>query len=213
MNPDPCLIKKLINSNSIKNSCSYDFLYLHNFVINLNEFICYTVGNSNGQKYVNCFKFIGESTSFKLKNYYIKWWNTACFNEIDENTEFSSINFWVHSGMTLRKNFFNYDDRMSLYRTTFIFDEVSNTFFRLSFIQAFLKIPKSDNLNQFVFSTPDKYTLILKRKNNLNIISKELMLIELQKKFKKILQNKLYVRVIKNQKTKLFEELDKFINI
>lgn len=218
MDPDNQIINKLINSNSLKNFCSFNFLERHNFKINLNDFICYTIGNSNGRKYVNCFKFLGQNCTYKLKNYYIKWWNTGTFETIDNDTIFESIEFWIHSGMTLRKNFFNYDDRMSLFRTTFIYDSLNQTFFRLSYINCYLFIPELDNFKSIIFSKPQKYYINDKNKlKNKKIIShhkpKNLQLIEIQKKLRVIISNKSYRYLLKSQHNKLFDEIQNFINL
>lgn len=215
MEPDYKLINLLLNFNSIKNHCSFNFLERHNFKICLNEFICYTIGNSNGRKYINCFKFLAQNCSYKLKNYYIKWWNTGTHEEITNNTIFDSINFWVHSGMTLRKNFFNYEDRMSLFRTTFIYDSVDNLFFRLSYINSYLFIPDQDNYKEIIYSNPNKYyrNNKINNKKQKNKKCKNLQLIEIQKKLNKIIDNKSYKILIKSYNNKLFEEIQNFINL
>lgn len=218
MDPQIKLIKKLMRLNSIKNQCPYDFLQRHNLRINLVDFVCYTIGNYQGEKYINCFKFLGESCCYKLRNYYIRWWNNATFESINNNTIFSSVDFWVHSGMTLRKNFFNYDDRMSLYRTTFIYDENSDSFFRLSYISSYLVIPSIDLNQTKVYKSIDKYNYIEKRKKNKrqDILSQNIknpQILEIQKKLSKIINNKIYKFIIKKQNTKLFEEITNFINL
>lgn len=216
MEPNYNLINYLINSNCIKNYCSYNFAERNNFKINLTDFICYTLGNSNNRKYVNCFKFLGESCNYKLKNYYIRWWNSGCFEDIDQNVIFDYVDFWVHSGMTLRKNFFNYEDRMSLFRTTFIYDELTQTFFRLSQLSSFIVIPEMIIFKNIIFSSPEKYYYIEKIKKNKKEIkksNKNKQLEEIQKKLNKIIVNKNYKYLIKKYNNKLFEELENFINL
>lgn len=217
MQPEIEHLNYLINRPTLRNFCSYDFLERHNFQINLANYICYTIGNSNNQRYINAFQFIGECSCHKLKNYYIRWWNTAEFDEYNKYSHFDSIQFWVHSGMTLRKNFFIYDDRMSLFRTTFIFDPLSKLFFRLSYIIAYIFIPFLSSVNNFIFTTPEKHYFCRKitqkenkRKTHIKI---DPQINELQKKFSKIIKNKNYSRTIRKHNIKLFEELNNFIKI
>ena len=114
--------------------------------------------------------------------------------------------------MTLRKNIFMYEDRMSLYRSTFIFDELTHKFYRLSYIFNYIKIPEIQNINEYIFTSSDKFykfnKKIKKVKNN-HIINNQLL--DIQKKLNKIMQNKLTFYFLKKNHIRLFEEINNFI--
>jgi len=215
MNPSIKLINILLASQTIRNECFSAFLEHNNFIIDLRNFICYTIGNAENKRIVNCFSFIGQSNSDKMCNYLVKWWNTATFKDYSDDQKFECIEFWVHSGMALRKAFFNYEDKMSLFRSTFIYDEINKKFYRLVNLNSFIHIPIISNYNCFIFSSENRYYLNQKeeKKNKQKRKCKNLQLIEIQKKFIKLLKNKNYSSFIRVTNIKLFNELHNFINL
>lgn len=146
-----------------------------NYQIPINNFICYNVGLINGNKYVQSFQILSMFTT-GINSYFIRWWNTA-FYEDDPDCLSSSCEFWIHSGISLRKNFFLFEDRFSLFRSSFLYDPKQGLFFRLFSIEKFFqsneKIPNSK-----IFSSPCKYFMYKKRplrgKSKRNLPKKEL---------------------------------------
>lgn len=211
MQPDiDCIV--YLTRNSFLRNYSFDrFLEKNKNEIPLQNFICYTTGIADGKRVVNAFRIMYQSSNSKIKSYYIEWWNTAAFDVYFPHTQFKSVSFWVHSGMTLRKNFFLYDDRMSLFRSTFIYDMYSGNYYRLSSLNHFIQIPEKSNFREQIFSQPGKCYYYQKErkaspKDHRTPIEKEI-----KKLLEKITHKKNLVTYIKKSSPRLFEEIQTFV--
>jgi hypothetical protein len=211
MIPDiDCLIY-LSQNSFIRNFPFEKFLEKNNNNIQLQNFICYTTGVADGKRIVHAFRFIAQSSNSKIKSYLIEWWNTAIHSVYFPHTEFTSIQFWVHSGMTLRKNFFLYQDRLSLFRSTFIHDLRSGNYYRLSYLNHFISIPEINNYQAQIFSQPGKYYYQLKQRTKMISEYKSPVEKEIKKLLEKIIKKKNLALYLKKSSSVLFQEIQKFV--
>lgn len=211
MLPDPLCIQYLQANAFIRNIPFDRLLDRHRNIIPLNSFICYTVGIADSKRIVNAFQFLFESSNTKIKSYYIRWWNTASFSNVDFKSEFDSIDFWVHSGMTLRKNFFLYDDRMSLFRSTFIFDPNANYYYRLINLVDYIDIPTKSNFQQQIFTSPQKYNFNFKHNKIKNKKSGESETRQITKAFTKITNSRNLKSYLEKVSPSLLQEITTFL--
>jgi len=211
MEPDLACLDYLTKNSFIRNFSFDRLLERSNNTIPLQNFVCYTVGLVGSKRIIHAFRFLFQSPHSKIKSYYIQWWNTASFEEIDDNTILESICFWIHSGMTLRKNFFLYDDRMSLFRSTFIYDPSSCNYYRLSAMTNFLSIPNQSNFQKQIFTAPGKFYYYHKKIRPHVETNNNPFKVEIMNLLKKILCKKNLVSHLQSTSPRLFEEIIKFI--
>lgn len=211
MDPDLDCIVYLTKNSFLRNFSFERFLERNNNEIPLQNFICYTTGIADGKRVVNAFRFLFQSSNSKIRSYYIQWWNTAAFDIYFPHTEFTSLQFWVHSGMTLRKNFFLYNDRMSLFRSTFIFDIRSGNYYRLSALNHFLSIPEKSNFGQQIYSHPTKFYYYHKEKKSLPKDNRPPIEKEIIKALEKMMSKKNLASYLKKSSPLLFQEIQTFI--
>jgi len=149
-------IEYLRNNHFIRNLRIDTICEKYDFQIPINEFVCYNVGLINGKKYVQSFQIIARFVT-GINSFLIKWWNTA-FCDNDFCYENTYCQFWVHSGISLRKNFFLFEDRFSLFRSSFLYDQRQRVFYRLFTLEKFFKCPEIIPLSK-IYSSPCKYFL------------------------------------------------------
>ena len=211
MVPDPLCIQFLQANAFIRNIPFDRLLDRYRNVIPLDTFVCYTVGIVDSKRIVNAFQFLYESSNTKIKSYYIRWWNTATFLNVDFKSEFDSIEFWVHSGMTLRKNFFLYDDRMSLFRSTFIYDHHSNYYYRLINLVDYIQIPSKSNFQQQIYISPQKYNYNFKHNKVKNKKCGESEKKQISKCLTKIVNARNLKSYLEKVSPSLLQEIDLFL--
>ena len=130
------------------------------------EHIFYCVGLIGKQRYVHSIKILKKTPKPGITSYLIEWYLTAIYSHLDLYDipkSFQSFRFWVHSGVALRKNFFLFDDRMSLIRSSFLFDRGTKKFFRMTSLLPYLLIPEEIPMQEKIFSSKDKYYHCQKR--------------------------------------------------
>jgi hypothetical protein len=211
MEPEIECIHYLINHTFIRNLPYERFLEKHNLVLNLENFICYTTGSAAGKRIVHAFRFLSQSSNSKIKSYRIQWWNTASFETIDHHSVLQSICFWVHSGMTLRKNFFLFDDRLSLFRSTFIYDRINGFYHRLSALNSFTLIPEISNCNQQIFTAPGKYYFHQRVPRLISTSSVNPLQEEIRKQLSKLTCRKNVSIYLRKSFPQLYHEIHNFI--
>lgn len=211
MEPDLDCILYLTRNSFLRNFSFERFLERHHNEIPLQNFICYTTGIADGKRVVNAFRILFQSTTSKIRSYFIEWWNTAAYDVYFPHMKFTSIQFWVHSGMTLRKNFFLYDDRMSLFRSTFIHDVRSGNYYRLSSLNHFLQIPEKSNFREQIFSQPGKFYYFQKIRKTALKESRLPVEKEIKRLLEKITHKKNLAMYLKKSSPRLFEEIHSFI--
>lgn len=212
MEPDTHCLLYLSRNSFIRNLPFEKFLEKNNNQIELQNYICYTTGIANGKKIIHAFRFLYESINSKIKSYYIQWWNTAAFPVINEQSTFQSVQFWVHSGMTLRKNFFLCEDRLSLFRSTFIYDLKSGFYHRLSTLNHFIVIPPISNFRHQIFTAPGKFYYHQRLPKVITAVPKNPLREEIKKQLQKIISRKNTSIYIRKSFPQLYQEIHNFIN-
>ena len=74
-----------------------------------NNLIWYCVGTIENKRYVHCIQFLKKTPRPGITSYLIRWYNTAPFSNLPLDSipqRFDYTEFWFHSGVALRKNFF-----------------------------------------------------------------------------------------------------------
>ncbi len=211
MQPDLLCIESLTEKNFIRNIPFDRFLERNGNSISLNNHICYTVGIASEKRVVHAFRFVGQSPNSKIKSYLIEWWNVVTFPTLNENCEIESIQFWVHSGMTLRKNFFLFDDRLSLFRSTFIYDRNAGYYHRLINIMPFCVIPEISNYQQKVYTSPGKFSVPFKMSRVPALIAKNPCDEEVKKHLRKITKSRNLIKRLEKVSPQLLSEIEKFV--
>jgi len=209
-------IRYLTNHAFIRNASYENFVQDNNFFIDLPAFICYCVGIIDGERVVHTVRFIGQSQSPGVTSYFIEWFNSACFTvqELQVKVEpFESLFFWIHSGVALRKNFFLFEDRMSLLKSSFIYDKKRSCFYRLIHLLPFLQPRYMDNQRFPIYSSPTKVSFNMKRIKKIEYIKTNNKLGELQKNLKKVIKNHNSFRYIEIEYPRLFEEINNIIKL
>jgi hypothetical protein len=198
----------LRNNIFIRNPSIDNFCRNYNYEIPISNFVCYNVGFIKGEKHVQSFRLLSNISS-GINSFYIQWWNTMfVFNQDDIVDD--SVSFWVHSGISLRKNFFLFEDRFSLFRSSFIYDEKNKLFIRLFLIEKFFIYQKTFICKK-IFTTPSKCFLFRQRKNNgirkrNNHKQKDLI-----RYLKSIIKECNFQNSLENQYPTLFEEIKKIL--
>lgn len=171
--------------------------------------VWYCVGIIQGERYVHCIRFLKKSPKPGITSYCIEWFNTAPFSHLSRHempTHFESVRFWVHSGVALRKNFFLFEDRMSLIRSTFFYDEETKLYYRMSALLHYLEIPDEIPRQIQIYTSSNKCYCFQKR------IKKRKFDEESKKKnhfvlsLKKFVENHNHRRYMELHYPKLFEE-------
>lgn len=205
----------LMQHSFIRNVCFEDFVERHNFQIKLSDFICYCVGIIDNQRIVHAIRILGQSPPPGVTSYFIQWFNTATYtwDEIMNNEiEFESTSFWVHSGVALRKNFFLFDDRMSLMKSTFIYDKHTHSYYRLACLLPFLQFDYTPSDKYPIYSSPIKIYYTIKRPKKLNKAVPNKKRSNLQKALKKVVKIHNSFHYLEKEHKRLFEEINNIIN-
>jgi hypothetical protein len=217
-------IEYLSKNSFVRNYSCNEFVFEKNFEIHLHNLYCYCVGIVDKQRIVHVIKILNQKCSPGVTSYYIEWYDIACYTleeifEMDLELSIKSIKFWVHSGVALRKNFFLYEDRMSLLKSTFIYDRKRNLYYRLNNLLPYINQNKSMTLNKNVpiFSSLQKVTYITKKTKDLNKknnkqSNEDIQLISLQKTLKKLTSNFNSFGYLERNHLRLFKEINIIIN-
>lgn len=208
-------LEYLMEHSFIRNVCFEKFVERNNFQIQLSNLVCYCVGIIDETRIVHAIRIIGQSAPPGVTSYYVEWFNTATYTLKDlqqKNIEFDSTCFWVHSGVALRKNFFLFDDRMSLMKSTFIYDERSYCYYRLACLLPFLKFEYIPSERFPIYSSPVKiYFTIRRNKKNAKVVPNKKQA-NLQKALKKVMKIHNSFHYLEKEHKRLFEEISNVIN-
>jgi hypothetical protein len=212
MNPDNERIQYLVNTSFLRNFPIDDFLKNNHYEIDLTLFICYCVGIINGKRYVHPIQMLSKTPSPGITSYEIKWWNAASTcrdTTLPNENEYDSFSFWSHSGVALRKHFFLFEDRMSLIRSTFIYDSITDRYYRLCSLLHYLYIPIVSPTGKSIFTSLTKnysYQKVAKSKSNeTNRKQKE----DVRKYLKKFVKQFNHYNFLDKEYPRLFEEIIK----
>lgn len=215
MQPLPQCIHFLATHQFIRNYSVDPLLERGDDIFLKNDMIWYCVGTINNKRYIHCIKFLKRTPKPGISSYFIEWFKTASYsNEPIEEIplHFESISFWVHSGVALRKNFFLFQDRMSLLRSTFYYDIHTNTFFRMASLLPYLQIPEEIPNHVIIYTSEEKRYQYQKRSkktiSNQNIKRHH----EFRKQLKKFCCCHNLNRFLENEYPKLFHQIEIIIS-
>jgi len=203
----------LTNHNFIRNTSIEAFVLENNFSIEISNHVVYCVGIVDEKRIVHVIKFLGQNNSPGVTSYFIQWYNIACYplSELG-NYEIQNVSFWVHSGVALRKNFFLFQDRMSLVKSSFIYDEKRKNYYRLANLMTYLKPQYLENISSPIYSSPIKISYPMKKNKKQSILSVDKKLVALQKSLKKTLKNCNSFQYVEKTYPRLFHEINNVIN-
>lgn len=153
---DKDCIEFLIKHHYIKNFSPECLLADFRYQIPLSQFICYCVGIVNCKKAVHCLRIIQKTPSEKITTMSIEW-------ILFHNEEQRTIQFWVSSGVSLKRNFFCHEDQLNFFRSTFIFYPELGRYYRLSNILNFISLQEINPMGESVYTTHLKYHHYKKR--------------------------------------------------
>jgi hypothetical protein len=208
MLPSPSCIHFLANHSFIRNY-NASHLFDTNVWKDTDIFIWYCVGIIYRKRYVHCIRFLKKSPKPGITSYLIEWFNTAPYSQLDQNEiplHFDSVQFWVHSGVALRKNLFLFQDRMSLIRSTFYFDECTKLFYRMSVLLQYLNISEEIPRQVRIFTSFNKYYYFQKRNKKRKFDENEKKRTDFLKALRKFIENHNHRHFIETNYIKLFEE-------
>lgn len=207
-------LQYLSSHHFIRNSNFENFIHRNNGMITADKHIFYCVGLIRNIRIVHAVRLLAVSESPGITAYYIEWFNTACtpIQEINKDTMFESIRFWVHSGVALRKNFFLFEDRMSLLKSSFIFDPLENKYHRLLYLLPYIhfntvctdRIPIYNSLDKVYFRRKKAYDQEEKKEDRKKVL--------LKKSLRKLVKSHNQFNFLQREYVKLFEEIERVIN-
>lgn len=145
---DEDCISHLTNQAYIKNVSTEALLQDFQYKIPIEKFICYCIGNVKGRKSIQCLRILKKTPSEKITTMFVEWFHPTHKKQ--------TIQFWVGSGVSLKKFFFLHEDQLNFFRSTFIYYPELCKFFRLASIQNFLEIMEINPMGKFIFSSPIK---------------------------------------------------------
>lgn len=160
--PDLDCIRYLMNHSYFKNFSPTLLLEEYKYEFPISQFICYCVGYIDGYRTVQCIRILNKSPSNKLSSLYIQWFSPD-FNEQ------KSCRFWVNSGVCLKYNFFKFEDKLSFFRSTFIYSSSLKQYYRLSSFYNFIQVEERNPRQETIFHSPTKHYVYRKNyilKNN-----------------------------------------------
>lgn len=169
MKPNIKHIKFLIKNNFIRNQEIDLFLEDNNNSLEIKNFICYTKGIIDDLTVIQSYR-INKTYTTGIQSFEITWWDTFNVDTQEEIDSIEPITFWVHSGMSLRKNFFLYTDRFNLFKSSFIFDIITDVSYRLFEIKDYLVFNEVIPIDLKIFNKPNKFFKFKKinKKRNIN---------------------------------------------
>jgi hypothetical protein len=131
---DLWIYKKLYNKKQVENyslSECIHFLNIDGLGIYLDDYDIICVGLKNKNKHIYQLKILASSPRSKM---------LQGPHELIINDDQTSVQFWVWSLTTLRKNFFEFNDRFSFKRSSFLVLRKSEILLRLQCVRSILKI-------------------------------------------------------------------------
>lgn len=147
--PEQECIDYLTNNSYIKNFSPHNLLEDHQYKLPLSLFICYCVGIINQQRVVQCIRILKKSPSDKITTMKVEWYNL-------EGGRWSKIQFWVNSGVCLKKQFFLFQDKLNFFRSTYVYYPEMQTYYRLSCFFDYLGIEEVNPLGEQIYNSPNK---------------------------------------------------------
>lgn len=215
MNFDFQCVSYLSKQSFLRNPSVESFVMENDMLIDIQKYVVYSVGIINNQRIVHALRFIKQYQSPGVTSYYIEWFNVACYPCFSFNYQhptIESVKFWVHSGVALRKNFFLYQDRMNLYKSTFLYDSKRGQYYRLIHLLPYIKLDFAIQIKSPMYSEVNKIFLHNHRKKKQKASSVNYNLLSLKKQCLKMIHSHNSFGYLEKSHPRLFEELTKIIN-
>jgi hypothetical protein len=149
MFPSRECIRFLTNHQYLKNPPLSSFLESCNYNIQLDNYICYCVGVIDYQRIINCIRITKKTPTEKITTMHIEWFNP-------QSPYSEKIEFWVNSGVCLKRLFFLYEDQLNFFRSTFIYSETTNQYYRLANLLNFIQLPEINPTGEKIYNSPMK---------------------------------------------------------
>lgn len=153
--PEKECVDYLINHSYIKNSPPENFLREYMYQIPIQNFICYCVGIFENERKIQCIRILGKTPSDKISTIHVEWYNPENYSE--------STQFWVNSGVSLKRHFFLYQDQLNFFRSTFIFFPELMQYYRISSILNYIHLPEINPTGLPIYHTCIRFTLYNKK--------------------------------------------------
>ena len=213
MNPQYECIHFLTNTQFIRNVSIDQLLKNNNSSIDLSKYICYSVGIVDNHRIVNCITFLKQTPPNGVLSFEIKWYMPKNFHEYDhdENMEYDSVIFWVHSGVALRKKFFYSEDRMSFLRSTFLHDPETNSMYRLSCIWSWVSLYQVKPLGSLIYNQPGQFYVYRKKHNSKGENKSDRKFLDFKKACKRLLKSHNHSNYLNEKFPKFYTEIVKIV--
>jgi hypothetical protein len=131
------------------NPSNDQFLERHHFCVQLNQFHCYCYGNTKDG--VRCIQF------FQFVHIYPEGGGYDVYVEKEKRI------VYVRDLISLRRDFFEFIDRTSLFRSSFLYDPEEKKLFRLHYLHLYLYLPTRSEGEWIGFIKLEKKKQILKK--------------------------------------------------
>lgn len=215
MKPDKFCISYLAQNQFLRNPNVHHFVELSEEDLEENNLMWYCVGTIGDKRFVHTLQFLARTGKPGITSYFIRWYCTAPYShytiqEMPDN--FDYVDFWVHSGVALRKNLFLFEDRLSLVRSTFCFHNRLKQFFRLSHVHPFLKIPERVPHNVPIYSSLIKKYYYQKKNSRVLVDRGDKKRKDLSRHLKKIVEIYNVGKYMEKEFPKLFQEMEIIIS-
>lgn len=202
--PDQECIHFLTIHSYLKNFSPHNLLEDHRYKLPLDRFICYCVGIIDQQRVVQCIRILKKTPSDKITTMMVEWFHL-------QNGHWEKVQFWVNSGVCLKKQFFLFQDKLNFFRSTYIYYPEMQKYYRLSCFFDYLDIDEVNPLGNYIYNSPTKTHLF----KNVIVKSVERTSERRQKELKKglsMLIRKNIDHYLENNYPNLFYEITKILD-
>jgi len=148
--PEMERIHFLTNQSYCKNPNQCFILNDFGFKIPLKEFIVYCVGIINGERVVHCIRILKKKTSDKIGTIQIQW-----FDPSHKTNEYTL--FWVNSNVYLKKFFFQFEDKLNFFKSSFIYYARLDQYIRLSSLLNYIYLDEENPIGIIIYKSPTIY--------------------------------------------------------
>lgn len=151
MEPDEECIHFLTTHSYLKNFPPHNLLEDHHYKLPLSHFICYCVGIVDQQRVVQCIRILQKTPSDKITTMKIEW-----YGKEKNSNQWEKTQFWVNSGVCLKKQFFLFQDKLNFFRSTYIYYPEMQRYYRLSSFFDYMDIQEDNPLGEQIYNSPIK---------------------------------------------------------
>jgi hypothetical protein len=149
--PDDECIEFLTTHSYLKNFPPHNLLEDHKYKLPLSHFICYCVGIIDQRRVVQCIRILQKIPSDKITTMKVEWYGRKNNDGTWEKTQ-----FWVNSGVCLKKQFFLFQDKLNFFRSTYIYYPEMQKYYRLSSFFYYMDVKECNPLGEQIYNSPMK---------------------------------------------------------